>query len=243
MPFTFVFKDNRGHDYTDDPLEERPDNWTVAQIKKAKLLHTSQPNLWQESTTKHTDAQGQMTISVLSSDVISKPILEVYWTDAQQNQVLVGSVLCDFGEATSIRRFPNQYDPEEEEDLGWLFDAPRLASQNDVTPAKMYLKFMVDRQLGNISGNWKFVNNHKILLSVTGVYLPDGTMVTSTPVELKKYAAVMSQNNPNGVPELLVQRDTTSQGETPQVYVVAGDEIANVAQVVVGARNMSQFEE
>lgn len=136
-----------------------------------KLLPTLTARLWDDNTTEHwpeeltrttgNDAQnapeqlGKVALTVKSSDVISQPTLEAHWTDAQGEDVLVGSVGCDFAEADAKRRFPNNFDPDDTDDTGWLFDFPQLSGPNNTTPAKVYLKFrkapdLGDTRLGNL---------------------------------------------------------------------------------------------
>jgi len=104
-----------------------------------------------------TDAQGNVSLRVLSSDIITQDIsIQAIRTLAGSDYV-IGTQACDFGELLSYRRFRNQYDPEEVEDTGWLLDFPHLEALDGITPAKVYLKFRKDLDVLDIDGNWHFV--------------------------------------------------------------------------------------
>lgn len=96
-----------------------------------------------------------------------------------------GSISCDFAPSVSLRRFADLAG-NDAGDTGWLFYFPRqntdeeteldnsyLADVGDTMPAKIYMKFMVDDQKGDINGNWQFVNGHTMLLTLESITIRD----------------------------------------------------------------------
>jgi len=92
--------------------------------------------------TRTTDGSGNVTLTVLSSDLISKPNVLV-----SNNGTQIGNVGCDFAADQSLRRYGIlTYDPGEGSgtDTGWDFDLYALISPGDTTRAKAFLKFQKD---------------------------------------------------------------------------------------------------
>jgi hypothetical protein len=224
----FAFKDNKGHDYTDDPPETKPAGWTISQIKTARLLEGN--SVWVESLTHSTNSEGKVALTVKSSDVISQPMLEAYWTNEQGQEVLVGSVECDFDEATSIRRFIDPFDYAAE-DTGWLFNREWLGHTGSQTTAKIYMKFMVDSELGDVDGNWQFVNGHHMLVSVAQVNdQPIDTFTQQT-----SYVTVLPPNP---------DQTATTQGDgAATVLLQAGNDVDQVSVVSFVAYDQDQWDE
>lgn len=95
--------------------------------------------------TRTTNAEGKTSIKVLSSDLVSQPKIVAKWTNAQNKEVDVGEVTCDFVAEQSLRRFGikslNQgYDLDE----GWDLNTLSLQYEGDTTDATIYLKYQKD---------------------------------------------------------------------------------------------------
>ncbi len=103
-----------------------------------------------------TDGSGNVTLTVLSSDLISKPNVLV-----SNNGTQIGSVGCDFGAAQSIRRFGiTSHDPSDGygTDCGWSFNFDDLINPGDVVQAAFYLKFQKDPAAVPIDKNYYSYN-------------------------------------------------------------------------------------
>ncbi|MDQ3813719.1 MAG: hypothetical protein M3347_07185, partial [Armatimonadota bacterium] len=227
---TFSFRGNRGHDYEDgrEPLTARLYDDT----------DTNKP--WKETLTKKTNDDGDIVLRVKSSDVISQPTVEVKWKNQQGEEIQVGSAECDFAEAVSKRRFPHFSDPGG--DTGWIFNFPELSGPGAWTPAKIYMKFKINPDLGDVNGNWKFVNSHQMLLQIDEVRLKEGTSITD-PAQFAEYA-VLTPAPPidSSVTGVVALTKVTANDGAAQVWVKAGPKIGDVAEVVVGAIDKSQFD-
>ncbi len=106
--------------------------------------------------TRTTDGSGNVTLTVLSSDLISKPNVLV-----GNNGTQIGSVGCDFGAAQSIRRFGiTSHDPSDGygTDCGWSFNFDDLINPGDVVQAAFYLKFQKDPAAVPIDKNYYSYN-------------------------------------------------------------------------------------
>lgn len=232
------FEGNKGHDYSQDPVGVKPDGWTPADIKRARLVASSgqgAQGLVEEMTTT-TDAQGKFTVTVLSSDIITSKIkLLVKYQTPEGDLKPISKIPCNFVEATAIRRFRNQYDDSEpypSGDDGWLFEQKWLASSSAQTTGKIYLKFMVDPQQGDVDGNWKFVNGHKMLFEIDHVDFQSGASSPSD--SLSDYAFVVpTEHN-------LSLHPTISDGAATTL-VQAGPRISDARTVWVAVHDQSQW--
>ena len=257
--FSLRFDGNKGHDYGDGRTKK------MARLHKTnEAFDTAHP--WTETLDVQADGAGKLSLWVLSSDVINQPKLQAILKPvaALREPVVLGEVACDFAAPVHLRRFDNPYDPDEEEDRGWIFDFPRLVdpeSQEKLTPAKLYFKFkkfpdkgddytFVDPN-GVTQGNWQFVNGHEVKLFISQVDLlreagdettAEERQITGTPEELRHYAFVNLERTASQ--DSVAQRQTAAQGETtPQVYVKAGTDIQKVRTVWVDAQDLSVWED
>jgi len=236
------FEGNKGHDYSSDPEGIKPDGWTSADTKKAKFVTTDdqgQTALVEEMNLT-TDAEGKISVHVLSSDIISSDIkIKVKWKDEHGKEHDVGEKACDFAEAISIRRFPNWIDPDETEDTGWLFGQQWLNAPNTETTAKVYVKFMIDPSIGDVDGNWKEVNGHNMFFKIDSVTPREGTTVSNN---LNDYATLVA-NSPDGATIYqTVAGANGSAGGAATATVRAGDMIADANTIWVIAYDLSQWE-
>lgn len=250
-PFKLSFENNKGHDYSGDDAAIWPAEWIAAKqksqdatnpvpmdidklIKKAKFVTTDQngnPKLV-ETLPVETDKQGQFTVHVLSSDIVSSDIkIKVKRTTAQGQEVDAGEQVCDFGEAVSYRRFDNWIDPDEVEDDGWLFGLKWLNSEKNTTTAKVYLKFMIDSDKGDVNGNWKEINGHQVLINISDV---ESNSDTQSPNN--DYAKILNAQS-DGV---LV---TTVGDGAATVQVQAGPKIDDVVTIWFDANDQSQWDQ
>ena len=209
-----------------------------------------------EEMTVTTNAQGQFSLTVLSSDTISSDIkVKVKGTNPSGEEFDAGEQTCDFGAAKRLRNFPNPLDPYEDEDSGWLFIYPYLSKPGSVAPAKVYLKFKINANLADDwidpdtgEDNWDEVNGHEMLIRVAKVELRSGETVEGTPEQMKDYGIVIA--NPGGEPgypagqptQLTITRATSADGATtPQVYVKAGPKIGEVSAIYLAAKDLTQI--
>jgi hypothetical protein len=227
----FSFEGNKGHDYGDGTPP-----------KRAKYIlgagQTAVPDSDGEAMTAITDAEGKVPVHVLSSDIVSSDIeMKVQWTSPTGEEKDVGSQACDFAEAVGKRRFPNQYDPEEaypEDDNGWLFGQKYLNAAGVETTAKVYLKFMKDPALGDVDGNWAYVNGHRVSFKIEEIELQDGLVGGSVQSE---YALVVP-NQPDG----LAIHITSNDGAATAI-VKAGTKINDVETIWLDATDLDQWAE
>ena len=254
-PFTLRFVGNKGHDYGDG-----------SEKKTAKLHRTDEPfdedHPWEESLKVTANSEGKVEVWVLSSDVINKPMLQAILKPVPDGQepVKLGEIECDFAPSVSIRRFvPKKANGEpltdpDEEDTGWIFDFPHLVNpDNDdhMTPAKVYLKFKKDEAPSDEQdGNWQFVNDHQVRISIHSVEVVDEDSgevrtIEGTPAELQRYVFVASQpRGPDEAGEIEAQSQTTAKGETaPQVYVCGGSDLDKVTVIYVQVKDLAEHKE
>ena len=256
--FTLRFDGNKGHEYGDG-----------REKKMARLHKTSEAfdaaNPWKETLEVQADSAGKVSVWVLSSDVIGKPVLQAILKPVAvpKEPLKLGEISCDFDAPTRYRRFDNPFDQEEQEDRGWIFDFPRLIdpdSKEKLTPAKLYLKFKkfenkgddytFDDANGVTQGNWQFVNGHDVKLFIAQVDLllesedetsQEERQITGTPEFLRQYAFVNLERTASQ--DCVAQRQTAIKGETlPQVYVKAGTDIKKVKTVWVDAQDLCVWE-
>ena len=146
--FTLRFDGNKGHDYGDG-----------REKKMARLHKTSEAfdaaHPWKESLEVQADGAGRVSVWVLSSDVIGKPVLQAILkpVPAPREPVKLGEIGCDFAPPESKRRFGVK-DYVAEIDDGWIFNPGLLIpseeessefNQLEVIPAKIYLKLQRDQ--------------------------------------------------------------------------------------------------
>ena len=248
---TLKFENNQGHDYGDG----RPRKTARLHKEGGALNQATQTwTDWTETLNVTSNAQGKVSVWVLSSDVICSPTLKAVkrWNpDPAQKPVELGEMECDFAASISLRGFtPSNaageplVDPDEE-DTGWLFDFLHLVDANNntgMTPAKVYLKFQNGDQR-------QFVNGHKVRISIHSVEVMDEngstTTVQGTPQDLKRYAYVVSNKGGATSPdEVTATRTTTAKGETaPQVYVFGGPDLDDVTRIYVQVKDLTEHSE
>ena len=197
--FSLRFEGNKGHaDFGD------------GEKKTARLHNADEPfdeaHPWVETLKVTSDENGEVSVWVLSSDVINKPTLQATLVPKpDQEPVKIGEVECDFAAPTSKRRFVNKYDPDEEypaDDTGWLFDYPIIASgPNKQTPAKIYMKFMKNTEDGDIPGNWQYVNGHSLRIYVDSVEMIEGSEYSGNTAD---YAVVIDPNDDSAIENIVV---------------------------------------
>jgi hypothetical protein len=106
-----------------------------------------------------TDGSGNVTLTVLSSDLISKPNVLV-----SNNGTQIGNVGCDFAADQSLRRYGIlTYDPGEGygTDTGWDFDSYALENPGDTADAKVFLRFQKDPSVP-MDQNYYLVNGQAV---------------------------------------------------------------------------------
>jgi len=201
-----------------------------------QLLDDQNQNKLVTTLTRTTDASGNVTVTVLSSNLISKPNLTVTY---QGNQV--GSVGCDFASETSKRRFPapdEVDDPNwQSNDTGWLCDANQLDNVGSQTPAKVYVKFMKDPSQGDVDGNWYFVNNHNVHLRISSITLSDDTTKITDPAQMDQYVGFVGADGSlqNSVPA------TTQSDGAAQATIQAGPMINDVDEIDFAVDDRTQL--
>ena len=166
-PLTLSFEDNVGHNYGTSSAPDVP--------RRAKIYDPGDVNnRWKETLTLTTNANGDISVTVLSSDVVSQLRLIARWTSAGQTST-IGGVLCDFAAVTSKRGFPDPvvgaYNGWENDDNGWSCDFSALEEQGQTVQGKLFLKFL------NPSGNYQIVENHSVNIKLQSVTLTDGTSI------------------------------------------------------------------
>lgn len=119
-----------------------------------------------------TDANGEASFTVLSSDTITSSIkIKAKYTAAGGQEIpLDGQVTCNFEAAESLRGF--QLDAEvssfpSDPDNGWWFNPDVLISGGDQTTAKIYLKYKKDE-------NWDPVDGHQMKITIGDVIVKSG---------------------------------------------------------------------
>jgi hypothetical protein len=238
--FKLSFKNNRGHDYSNDSY--KPAGWTMAQIKRAKFVTmVNGTQSLTEEWTATTDNEGKISVHVLSSDIISGDIKVVVNRTAEQGGKQVGEQACDFAEAVGKRGWPNQYDPEEpypSGDDGWLINQQWLDTPGEETTAKMYLQFKVDLNEGDVETNWKRINGHKLLFEIDHIDLMDGGTATSQ----DEYATLVDPNAPQNVPPLIATGFDGSVNGAATVLVRAGTKIDEAGMIWLIVYDESQWD-
>ncbi len=224
---TLRFSGDKAHDFGSGTLE-------YAEMH-ADVSDWSSP--WERTLTLRTDEAGKITFWVKGSDVIGEADLIFDWKNSSGRTSEIGKKPCEFDAAEMIRRFANPFDEEETEDGGWIFDVPVLSAPDATTPAKVYLKYLIDPALGDVDGNWKVVNGHRLLVKIDGVTLHDGTEVTDA-ATIKNHAVVIDGNNSQGETRMV----TTSADGAAQAVVQAKENINDTNEIVVGADNLTQWD-
>ena len=226
--FKLSFEGNRGHDYGDGRAQ-----------KKAKFV-TSDGNgnpEYVEELTVSTDNQGKIGFTVLSSDIVSSDIeVKIKWEDADGEEQEAGSKACDFAEAEAKRRFANPFNSADrypEDDFGWLFQQQWLRSVGSQTTAKFYLKFMKDPSLGNVNGNWEFVNGHQMLFKIADVELKSSSTATAASAT-EDYVFFASTQSRTAL------YATTGDGSATGI-IQAGPQIGQVKKIFIAVYDQSQW--
>jgi hypothetical protein len=236
---TFRFLNNVGHDYGNDA------NGQPIPKQTARFWDAASQS-WKEEVTLSSDANDLITFWVKSSDVISDMGLVAVWKDAANNnaEVEAGSIGCEWGTDISYRRFDNEDDPDEVTDTGWLFQFPKLSAPDEMVPAKVYLKFMIDPANGDKAGNWQYVNGHQLQIEIGQIALRNGQVIDGEPTALKDYAFVINPQDAQAV-TMTLATGLIANGEgrydgAAQVMVKAGPQIQEVLTVLIGAFDLTQ---
>ena len=245
--FSLRFLDNKGHAYGDGRTR-----------KVARLHKTNEPfdaaHPWKDALDLRTNDKSQVSVWVLSSDVINKPRLQAILKPvaAPREPLKLGEIACDFAAALSIRRF-GLPDYPDDEDTGWIFTSEDLfAKKGDTTPAKVYLKFQIDsgvnidthyfdqegvaRKPLDDDGNWKVVNGHNLRLRIVQITRLDGESVA--PNEFADYATLVTGSEKQPVDFV----DLTTANGAAQTTLKAGPLVQQAESVTLDAVDLSVYQ-
>jgi len=227
----FTFVNNKGHDYTNDAW--KPANWTDADTKKAKFATQAGNAQWiyTEELAARTDAQGNISLHVLSSDIVSTDITIQVIRTLGGSDYVIGNQACDFGQALGYRRFMNPYYTDEEVDEGWLFNREWLGQPGTQTTVKIYMKFMINPQMGDTEGNWNYVNGHRMLVEVDQV---DLTVDAEAPLSANEDYITWTPVQADGT-------SVTANDGAATVAVTAGSKIVDADTLWFAAYDQSQW--
>ena len=221
--FDLSFENNVGHNY----------GTTAAPnvLHKAKIYRQSD-NTWQESVTITTDANGNVPVTVLSSDVISQ--LRLVAQPQGQNNSIVGGLLCDFAAATSKRGFPDptigEYPNWQDDDNGWTCNVSSLAQQGDTVEGKVYIKCKDE------TGVLQPVAGHKIKVFIQSAGL-NGDQTIYDPNEMGAYLGFV---NNLGVVQNFAEVNTGADGSAT-FSLKANLGIEALRQLTFGAESQTQW--
>lgn len=187
--FTFSFEKNRGHNYQ---AGESADNRTGV-LHRTKFLpdpakgQVAVPGSDDEAMTATSNAQGQISIHVLSSDIISDDIkIVAKWKSVGGAENDAGTKACQFAPTQSRRGFIDPANPNQNDDNGWIFDIQRLryndntgsnAPIKDTATASVYLQYKIDYNGGDDASNWEQVNGHEMLFAVDSINVRNGKTI------------------------------------------------------------------
>ena len=126
------FENNIGHNYSTTGGDDFR--------HKAKIRDPNNPAIPpQEILTLVTDGNGNIPLTVLSSDVISQMRLI-----ARIQNATVGGINCEFAAVTSKRGVPDptvgEYPNWQDDDNGWTCNVSNLVQQGDTVEGKVYIK-------------------------------------------------------------------------------------------------------
>ncbi len=205
---------------------------------------------WVENLATRADADGAVKLRIVSGQTAEKPRLV-----ASVGSEIRGQIECDFGAPEMVRRFPEPFIDNDYEwrlpqsDNGYLFDAG-LAITGQRENGKVYLKFRLNDRRGDVDGNWRVVNGHRLKVRVAevsfndDVFRSDGAKVTFLTAEkdTAPYAFVRDPNNSSAKTNIV----TTSGDGSASFVIVAGpkyDVQSNTfPQPVVEAQDLSVYE-
>lgn len=207
---TFGFENNASHDPT----------------RKAKVRSGS--GAWQETMTIALDGNGQATIRVLSSDIVSMKDLVVKWNDVE-----VTRKTCNFVAMTSKRGFADPEDPNDPNwqanDTGLVCNVNSLEKTGDTTAFKMYLKYL------DSSGILQPVPGHQLRFKIAKVVLFTGSVITD-PSVIAHYLFLAATPG-----EISSATAVTGADGMAQVTIGAGESFADVENIQLGADNTTQW--
>ena len=135
------------------------------------------------------------------------------------------------------------------DDGGYLFDYG-LATNGKRENGKVYLKFRINAQRGDVDGNWRVVNGHDLKVRVAevsfneNVFRSDGAKVISltTEKEIAPYFFVRNPNQPNAKTRVV----TTSRDGSANFTVMAGPkydpQADNYPQHYIEAQDLSVYQ-
>ena len=153
------FENNVGHDDGVNPP------------RFAKILDPNDAvTPWKTSRNVMTNNQGEVTTTVLSSDVISQPRLVARWQNA-----IVGSLVCDFAAAISRRGIPDPADPADPDwqanDTGWSVETGNIEKPGDVCNGRITMQFQ------SANGTFQKVEGHSLRIRIAKINLSDGSEI------------------------------------------------------------------
>ena len=234
--FKLSFENNRGHDYSGDNSAIWPKpNWTSNDIQKAKFITTNlQGNqVFVEEMTAKTDAVGQFTVHVLSSDIISSDIeIKVKGTNPAGQEFDAGEKTCDFAEAFGFRGFYSEFNPGA--DKGWKFNL-RWLRPGVQTTAKIYLQFKIKANGGTVPSNLKRVNDHRMWFDIESVEPREGQASNTS-----DYATFLPAT-PGGLAIYPTRNDDLLDGAATAI-LKANPKIGEAQKVWLIAYDQSQWE-
>ena len=230
--FKLSFENNKGHDYGDGSEKKTAKFVTTDENGNPKLV---------ETLTVHSDDQGQFPTHVLSSDIVSTDIkIKVKRATLEGQDVDAGEQACDFGAITGKRGWPNQYDPQDTSDDGWLFNKEWLPTPGLTTTVKLYLQFKIDPNGTDDDSNWKRVNGHNIAFEVDHIDLRDELGGQGTPVE--DYAFVVNEAHPEAHAIVMATRNDGSVNGAATAVVQAGPKIQDTKKLWIYGYDLSQWD-
>jgi len=217
---TLKFDRNRGRDYGDG---------RARQTAKLRTLGGQ----WREVLQARANGDQVLEVEVLSSDIVCKMRLVASTGDKE-----IGSVWCDFGAAESLRRFTNQFDDKEEADIGWLFQG-NLYPAGNVSTAKIYRKFKIDPTRGDVNGNWKVVNGHRmrIGLEVQMSHIDPQSETFTKPQDVANFASIVGFDDAKTRTKIV----TTLKDGSAQMAIKIGKKVAPV--VFTTSADLSQWKD
>ena len=205
---------------------------------------------WMEKLALRANSNGALKLRILSGQTAEKPLLT-----ARIGTKILGQIECDFGAPDMLRRFPEagiedtgQWAPPGD-DSGYLFDYG-LALNGKLENGKVYLKFRINAQRGDVDGNWRVVNGHDLKIRVAevsfneNIFRSDGAKVTSLTTE-KEIAPYFFIRNPNH-PDARTRVVTTSRDGSANFTIMAGPkydpQADNYLQHYIEAQDLSVYQ-
>ena len=220
--FDLSFENNVGHNYGTTPA---PD------VRHKAKIYRQIDNTWQEKVTVTTDSSGDTPVTVLSSDVISQLRLIA---QPQEQNTIVGGLVCEFAAATSKRGVPDptigEYPNWQDDDNGWTCNVSSLAQQGDTVEGKVYIKCK------DGAGVLQPVEGHKIKVFIKSAGLA-GNDAVFDPDEMLAYLGFIDSS---GTVQSSVEATTAADGSaTFSLKANAGAEL--LRKLNFGGEDQSQW--